>query len=267
MQPFYFSTPEGDVFAVYHQPRAGLARRSAVLMCYPLGHEYINSHRAYRQIGTLLSEAGFPVLRFDYLGSGDSGGTSKQASVRLWLSNLSRAVAELEAKSGGIRLCFIGLRLGATLALLGAARTGPVESLVLWDPIVEGKGYLRELESFHKRALDTVESSSRGVTRPPAYDGLSLFGFGDHFRHELGVIDLLSIQQKPAERVLLLQSGAASDVSPLTQHLQQRGATVEHKHIPVDESWRTGFDSLMLPGQAVPPTPTSRSVALRRRSF
>jgi uncharacterized protein len=252
MQPFYFPTPEGDVFAVYHEPRAGLARQSAVLLCYPLGHEYINSHRAYRQIATLLSEAGFPVLRFDYLGSGDSGGTSEQAGVRVWLRNVSQAVAELKTKSGGIRLCFIGLRLGATLALLAAARTGPVESLVLWDPIVEGTDYLQELEGLHKRALDIVESSSRGVTRPPVYDGLSLFGFGDQLRHELGAIDLLSIQQKPAERVLLLESAAESEVSPLPMRLQQWGSSVERKYIPVDASWRTEFDSLLLPGQAVP---------------
>lgn len=252
MQPFYFSIPEGDVFAVYHEPRVARERQCAVLLCYPLGHEYLNSHRAYRQIAMLLSEAGFPVLRFDYLGCGDSGGFSEQAGVDVWLRNVSQAVTELKAKSGASSLCFVGLRFGATLALLAAAKAGPVESLVLWDPIVKGNGYLHELESFHKRVLDMTESFSRGAIRPPAYDGLSLFGFGAQLRHELGTVDLLSIQQKPAERVLLLESVAESKTNPLTRHLQQRGASVEHKHIPGDGSWRRSFDSVLLPGQAVP---------------
>jgi len=252
MQPFYFSAPEADLFAVYHEPRAAPARQPAVLLCYPLGHEYLNAHRAYRQIAMLLSQAGFPVLRFDFLGCGDSGGSSEQAGVEAWLGNVSQAVAELKAKSGATRLCFVGLRFGATLALLAASKTGPVESLVLWDPIVKGNGYLHELELFHKRVLDMTESFSHGVLRPPAYDGLSLFGFGAQLRHELGAVDLLSMHRKPAERVLLLESAAESNASPLTRHLQQWGSSVERKYIPGDESWRQSFDSVLLPGQSVP---------------
>jgi pimeloyl-ACP methyl ester carboxylesterase len=252
VQPFYFSIPEADLFAVYHEPRPGLARQSAVLLCNPLGHEYLNSHRALRQIAALLCEAGFPVLRFDYLGCGDSGGSSRQASLDTWLRNVSQAVAELKAKSGAPRLCFVGLRLGATLALLAAAKTGLVDSLVLWDPIVKGNGYLEELQSFHKRVLDMTESFSRGVARPPRYDGVSLFGFGEQLRRELGAIDLLSVQQKPADHILLLESAAKPQTGPLSDHLQQHGSSVERKQIPSDESWRRGFDSVLLPGQTVP---------------
>ena len=253
MQPFYIPIPEAELFAVYHQPRPGLSRESAVVLCYPLGHEYLNSHRAYRQIAMLLGDAGYPVLRFDYLGCGDSGGSCEQAGVAVWRRNVSRAVAELQAKSGAIRLCLIGLRLGATLALQAAAETGPVESLVLWDPIVRGSSYLQELERFHKRVLDMTETSSGGVTRPAAYDGLSLFGFGPQLRHELAAIDLLSIQRKPAEHVLLLESVIeSSPANLLAERLQQRGSSVERKCIPGDASWRQDFDSLLFPGQAVP---------------
>ena len=251
MQPFYFPVPEADLFAVYHPPRAELARQSAVLLCCPLGHEYLNSHRAYRRIAMLLSDAGFPVLRFDYLGCGDSGGCTEQAGLDLWLRNVAAAGGELQSKSGATRLCLVGLRLGATLALLAAAKTRPAESLVLWDPIVSGIGYLQELQGFHERVLDMAEGFSRGVARPAAPDGLSLFGFGPQLQHELRGIDLLSIPGKPAKRVLLLESVADSNASALTRHLQQCGSNVEHNSIPSDESWRQAFDSVLLPGQAV----------------
>jgi pimeloyl-ACP methyl ester carboxylesterase len=252
VQPFYFSAPEADLFAVYHEPRSGAARQSAVLLCYPLGHEYLNAHRAYRQIATLLSEAGFPVLRFDYLGSGDSGGSSEQASLDLWMRNVTQAVAELQAKSGASRLCFVGVRLGATLALLAAAHGAAVESLVVWDPIVNGNAYLHELAGFHKRVLDRAERVSRGGTQPAAYDGLSLFGFGAPLRGGLAAIDLLSMPRKPAERVLLLENAPESTAALLAAYLEQQGSRVERKYIPGDASWQHDFDSLLLPGPSVP---------------
>jgi pimeloyl-ACP methyl ester carboxylesterase len=252
VQPFYFSVPEADLFAVYHEPRPGAARQSAVLLCYPLGHEYLNSHRAFRQIATLLSEAGFPVLRFDYLGCGDSGGSSEQASLDVWLRNVAQAVAELQARSGASRLCYVGVRLGATLALLSAANSAAVESVVVWDPIVKGNAYLQELAGFHKRVLDRARSVSRGAARPTAYDGLSLFGFGAQLRHDLGDIDLLSMPRKPAEHVLLLENAAESKGGPLAAYLEQQGSRVERKYVPGDESWQHDFDSLLLPGPSVP---------------
>jgi alpha/beta superfamily hydrolase len=251
VQPFYFSVPEAELFAVYHEPQSGAARQSAVLLCYPLGHEYVNAHRAYRQAAMMLSEAGFPVLRFDYAGCGDSGGCSEQASIELWLRNVTQAVAELQAKSRASRLCLVGVRLGATLAMLAAANGAAVESLVVWDPIVNGNAYLRELAGFHKRVLDRAETVSRGGTRPPADDGLSLFGFGAPLRHGLGDIDLLSIPRKPAEQVLLLENAAESAAAPLAAYLEQQGSRVERKYIPGDASWQHEFDSLLLPGPSV----------------
>jgi pimeloyl-ACP methyl ester carboxylesterase len=252
MRPFYLQAPEGDLFAVYHEPRSGSTRESAVLLCYPLGHEYLNSHRAYRQIAVMLSEAGFPVLRFDYLGSGDSGGSCEQASIELWLRNVEHALVEVKARSGAEKVCLAGLRLGASLALLAAHRTGSVDALVLWDPVLKGDGYLQELEILHRRVLETAEGVSRTLIRPRTYDGVSLFGFGMQFRREVGALDLFSAGQKPAERVLLLDSGAEPKAGPLKHRLRGQGSTVDHKHMPVDGAWRNDFDSLFLPGPALP---------------
>jgi pimeloyl-ACP methyl ester carboxylesterase len=252
VHPFYFSVPDADLFAVYHEPRPGVARQSAVLLCYPLGHEYLNSHRAYRQIATLLSDAGFPVLRFDYSGCGDSGGCSEQASLEVWMRDVTQAMAELQARSGAGRLCFVGARLGATLALLAAANSAAVDSVVAWDPIVKGSAYLGELAGFHKRVLDRTESSAGEVKRPAAYDGLSLFGFGAPLRRGLGDMELLSMPRKPAEQVLLLENAAESKAGPLAARLERQGSRVERKYVPGDASWQHDFDSLLLPGPSVP---------------
>jgi alpha/beta superfamily hydrolase len=252
MHSFYFPMPEGDVFAVYHPPRAAVARQSAVLLCYPLGHEYLNSHRAYRHLATLLSEAGFPVLRFDYCGCGDSGGVCEEAGMELWLRNVSLACGQLKTKSNASRLCLLGLRFGASLAMMTAATCPSIQTLVLWDPVVQGPGYLEELKIFHKRVLDAAEASSRSVARPSVYDGLSLFGFGSHLSEELRQIDLLSMGKKPAEKVLVIESASESASSSLSERLRQWGSDVAYRILPNDESWKRNFDSVLLPGPIVP---------------
>jgi pimeloyl-ACP methyl ester carboxylesterase len=252
MDSFYFAVPEGDLFAAYHPPKPGFARQSAVLLCCPLGHEYLNSHRAFRQIAIRLSELGYPVLRFDYFGCGDSGGGPEKATLDLWLSNVTQAAAQLKTRSQAARLCLLGVRFGAAMAMTAAAKLGSVDSLVLWDPVVDGNSYLRELKAFHKQVLDLAEANSRGVVRPPAYDGLSLFGFGPHLVAELSQIDVLSIGGTPAKQILLIESTAESANGHLSGRLRQWGANVDYRRLPGDESWKKNFDTVLLPGQVLP---------------
>lgn len=80
MEPFYFGTPDEPLFGIYHPPVSEPVRDVGVLLCYPIGHEYIVSHRFYRQLSIRLAEAGFHVLRFDYYASGDSGGECELGS-------------------------------------------------------------------------------------------------------------------------------------------------------------------------------------------
>jgi pimeloyl-ACP methyl ester carboxylesterase len=237
MDSYYFSIPEGDLFAVYHRPKGGLVRQSAVVLCCPLGHEYLNSHRAFRQMATRLSEAGYPVLRFDYYGCGDSGGLPEEATMDLWLSNVSEAVAQLKTRSKVSRVCLLGMRFGAALAMASAAKDGGVENLVLWDPVVDGNSYLRELEAFQKQVMDDAKAAL-SPTGGPRYDGLSLFGFGPHLAGEVRQTDLLALGRKPAERVLLIESRAESANGHLSGRLRQWGSSVDYRHVSSGESWK-----------------------------
>jgi len=79
--PFYFGSPDKLLFGCYHEPTLGRRRKCAVVVCQPVGHEYINSHRALRQLAARLCDAGFPVLRFDYYGCGDSSGSREEGTI------------------------------------------------------------------------------------------------------------------------------------------------------------------------------------------
>src|SRR5215469_8125443 len=90
--PFYFGVPEKELFGCLHMPEADSSLNCGVVVCQPFGHEYVNSHRALRQLAVRLAGAGFPVLRFDYHGCGDSRGETTESSISEWISNISQAI-------------------------------------------------------------------------------------------------------------------------------------------------------------------------------
>ena len=82
---------------------------------------------------------GFPVLRFDPDGTGDSAGSDEDPGrVRAWIDSLKTAVLEVQGLSGATEVSLLGLRLGAALAVLAATELGGVASLVLWAPVTSG---------------------------------------------------------------------------------------------------------------------------------
>ncbi len=119
----------------------------------------MQAHRLYRVLAEQLEQAGFTVLRFDYSGTGDSSGGQEVARITAWLEDIQTAAAELARAAPGTRLAVVGVRLGATLAALASARAMlRVRHLVLWDPVIDGLAYLRDLATVH-RAFMAAEFS------------------------------------------------------------------------------------------------------------
>lgn len=129
-------------------------RSVAVLLCNPFGEEASRAHRSFRVLATRLQDAGYSTLRFDYSGTGDSSGDAADTRLDTWVDDLAAAAAHLREASGVPRVALLGLRLGASLAALACAR-GVVQArhLLLWDPVVDGAHYLRELDAAHAAYL------------------------------------------------------------------------------------------------------------------
>src|SRR5271167_3777051 len=114
-QPIHFGGGH-ELFGLYHPP-AGAMRDAAILLVCPLGTDYTRSDRAHRHLAERLAAMGFPVLRYDHYGTGDSGGDEHAPElVRAWLDDVGIAAAELRARSGLAKIALIGLRIGATFA-------------------------------------------------------------------------------------------------------------------------------------------------------
>ena len=126
-----------------------------MVLCNPFGEEALRAHRIYRVLATQLERAGYAALRFDYQGTGDSLGDDLDATLDRWLADVATAGDELRARSGAKGLVIVGLRLGATLAALATSR-GLLRPrhLILWDPIVDGAAYVRDLTTAHRSYMN-----------------------------------------------------------------------------------------------------------------
>lgn len=161
-----------DCFGWLHAPTPGTGGAAAgdvgVVVCQGLMRDGLLAHCSLRLLGDELAAAGYPMLRFDYPGTGDSlDGAVAAAGGHwdAWLASIDQAADWLKAATGVTRLVFCGLRAGATLASLAAGlRTGSgrsdVAGLLLFEPVVSGRTYVREM--ILEADLQSGKTSARG---------------------------------------------------------------------------------------------------------
>ena len=225
MNPLFFGTGARRLFGVYAPGSAGTLTARAAVICYPWGPEYLRAHRSMKHLSTRLARSGLHGLRFDYFGTGDSAGEMTEGDLRGWEDDVETAIDEVKDMTGAERVALIGLRLGGTLAArVATRRSGDVGDVVLWDPIVDGRAYVRSL---------LLMNAGLGLPRKPA-DSRELVGFAvsDRFIEELEAIDLsAALRAMPARSlVLLTDEPALRDAGASTvEHVESPSAWVEHR--------------------------------------
>jgi uncharacterized protein len=251
IQPFYFGSGDKPLFGCCHEPQSGRRRECAVVVCQPVGHEYVNSHRALRRLAARLSDADFPVLRFDYYGCGDSAGDGEAGGIAQWLEDTAKAISEIRRMTGIVRVCLVGLRLGGALAATIGAERGDIEGLVLWDTIVSGKVYLEGLLSLQKRILRLRPKPKRGQKSEYPMHILG-FPLTTSFSAELEAVNLLALAKTPAKNVLIIETDATASEDGLRDHLNRTEARVEYEHLEAPRVWMPTADgSLLVPARVL----------------
>jgi uncharacterized protein len=195
MRPFFFGKSQSPLFGIHHPPVAAGGRPGAVLLCNPFGQEAIRAHRIYAVLAQRLSRVGLHVLRFDYTGTGDSSGEVEDGNQAQWIDDVVDAHDELAAAAEVNRIAWVGLRYGATLALLAAEKVaGRLADVVLWDPVVNGAAYTSELLEAHAAFMREDLAGWK-----PQPDGAEALGFplGAALREAMSALDLAA---PPARR-------------------------------------------------------------------
>jgi hypothetical protein len=227
-----------------------------VVLCHPFGQEFVLAHRAFHGFARLLAEAGFATLRFDWWGTGDSQGDLEDARLETWTRDVALAMRTVRERVKCDDVALAGMRLGATLAALAGA-DAPLAALLLWDPVVDGATFLRELQVAHWR-------ETRSDAPPAAFDAplteASGFPVGDRLRDDLRALDLRATPldrdvpvlwagtQRSAEADAVL---AAAPRDALLRTWRERGVAVEVQPLPAPAVWEEDEQRVLVPRLAL----------------
>jgi pimeloyl-ACP methyl ester carboxylesterase len=237
MNLLFFGSSSRQLFGAYHTPPPTVIGRGAAVVCPSWGSEYQASHRILRRLAARLSETGFHVLRFDYHGTGDSAGQRDEGDLATWSEDASTAVDELRDMSGCPTVVAIGIRLGAAIGWRLAATRPDVRTVVMWDPVVNGRDYVR---GFIAAQAETERWFLTPRPSRSATDELDLLGFPltATMRSSIEAIEPSHYRQAATADVALFYSEMPTDVERLHQVLKASGTSFHAETVPGQPAWR-----------------------------
>jgi len=250
VESFFFGDTRTQLFACHHPPGANASDYGAVL-CYPMGHEYVRTHRLYRFLARRLVEAGFHVLRFDYFGTGDSAGEFEEARLERWVDDTAAAVSELRRRFLVRHVYAAGLRLGAAVALLAGIKHGGLDGLVLWDPVTSGPEYLDDIIAHENQQLHASPSRESGNDRGRRPREIVGFPMTEAMYGDLSALDVFGVTRGPASRTLLVDSSDEAIQEKLRAHLEGTGAGLHFEHIPHPKTWTQDPYKTVVPSKII----------------
>lgn len=227
--PFQFGHAERPLFGIRHD---AAAERDVVLACAPLLQEALRSHRALWALGEALAAQGITTLRFDWYGSGDSGGRGRDVVFDGLLADLEAATALC-----GTPPRMLALRTASLPVVAHASAQARPVRLVLWDPLLSGRDVVARWRHQHWQQLHEV---GRYHGRAPRAGADELLGF-EVAPALLQALSLLELEDArlPAGSTLLL---VAWESSPALERFAARqaaaGVAVEWLRLDADEQPR-----------------------------
>ena len=224
-QPLYFSSNDATLFGWLHLPRETPSSNFGMVLCPPLGIDYVNTYPTLRHLADRLAAAGIPVLRFDYSGTGNSSGFDVDSDrVKNWISDICTACETLQRMSGCTRTGLFGVRIGALLAT-AAAQEYPVECLALWGPVMRGRAYMREMRAMYLTAEGTDALADSGDIEAGG------FVFSAQTSHHLSELTLDQLQPQAAHILFAARDDLPADQSVPT-HWSSNQRRIEARTLP-----------------------------------
>ncbi|WDN87079.1 hypothetical protein BuS5_00047 [Desulfosarcina sp. BuS5] len=139
---FFFYNQQGHyLYGCSYIPRSNMSETGIVIVP-PVGHERLRCYRESVNLARSLAGAGFPVLRFDYRGEGESFGEFADFDINSRLDDIDTALIEVEKRFGINVIILLGFRLGALFALK-AANKNNITKLVLCEPVYNLEKFIK----------------------------------------------------------------------------------------------------------------------------
>jgi pimeloyl-ACP methyl ester carboxylesterase len=223
------------------------ASKGAVVICSPLLAESVRNYRREVLLARALASNGFAVQRFQSRGFGNSDGDGSEATFETMLVDAIAAGERVMARTGTDEVAFMGTRWGGLIAGAAAARFGPAP-LVLWEPVIDGERYFRDV--FRSRFIHNLKDggsstpSREALVRELRESGsIDILGWSLHwafYESSVGRILDQELGDHP-HPTLLLQIGQRRDLrdelASLVRRLSGRGFEVEAHTVEEQPDW------------------------------
>ena len=145
------------LFGLLFVPHRINAHQTGIVYCHPFSEENNMSHAIAVKACRAIQRLGYPVLRFDMSGCGDSAGDLDEITVQSWMEDICKAIEVVKRETGVKRAALFGLRLGGGLALLHAHKDTSTPFVILWEPVLDFAVYIRQ---FLRRAVASQIASN-----------------------------------------------------------------------------------------------------------
>lgn len=223
-----FGESERPLVGRLHEARGAVV--GAVVLCSPWGYEENCSYATFRLLAQRLARSGIETLRFDYECCGNSWGDyTEPLQLNRWIASCSSAFDYMWARTGQT-ISVVGLRLGATLAAL-ASSAHPMAACVLWDPVVNGRRYLRAVRAMSMMGVN----AGPDPTQPD-----SLVAIGNYLTKEtVGDLEKLQLQQLTGAQMsdtLIVARPGSADSRRLADALEKIGVPTTLEEHPGTET-------------------------------
>ncbi|AOK56081.1 alpha/beta hydrolase [Burkholderia stagnalis] len=204
-----------------------------VVLCEPLGHEALWTHKLTRALAERLARDGVTALRFNYPCAGDSAGDDLDAGrFAACVASIRHAIDALRAQADIDTLTLVGIRAGALFAMLAAAEDAPpavhADAIVALAPVVRGRAYLRELSLVQRQWLDTAPPPIRHAQQDEPCLNVLGHRYPADLVNDLKPLDLCRIvrEARSLPGAMLLVHTGYDDGPALRAALQSRGVDV-----------------------------------------
>jgi len=208
MQPFWVECNNRRLAAIW---REGAAGEQVWILCPPFAEEEKCARRVLTEIALDLQRAGHSSLLFNFSGTGDSEGDFADATLDNWREEIVAMCELAQHRKPNAKVHLLGVRLGASLAAQVAEKC-PVESLILLEPVLDGKVYLAQLGQ-RRRLRGMLTDADKMDDR--ASEDLDGWPLGNALKTQWEELQLGRLQL-PA-KTQLWQIGARREVSPALQ--------------------------------------------------
>ena len=243
--PFFFDLGGDRLFGMHHRPQRAAPGgppgepRCGVLLCHAAAEEKLWSHRVYVSLARELAGQGYPVLRFDCRGEGDSDLEFEEATLETRVADALRAAAVLLEREPRLERCiFLGHRLGCAVAARAAARSpAPVQALIAWDPIQSGSVYLMQWlrSALASQLVATGKAPTRSALIKALEDGRTVavdgYGVTPQFYRELVALQWPPLVKALACPVLEIEGSCEPPFWRQTQRMHMRAPAMTQRSV------------------------------------